>query len=126
AKAMTKATPKYVKPESGMTSKLETAAVAAKTSQIDPKPANGGVIRANRKRNMGASHAASDIIPLPKYKIAKTPPVASHTNGVEVLQLFDLAEKSPAFAILLKSPPLILRHLNKAVFGKTGIFQQNQ
>jgi hypothetical protein len=33
-----------------------------------------------------------------------------------------LPKKSPAFAILLKSPPLILRHLNKAVFGKTGIF----
>jgi hypothetical protein len=44
----------------------------------------------------------------------------------EVLQLFNFAEKSPAFAILLKSSPLILRHLNKAVFGKTGNFQQNQ
>jgi hypothetical protein len=46
--------------------------------------------------------------------------------SMEVLQLFDFADKSPAFAILLKSPPLILRHLNKVVFGKTGIFQQNQ
>jgi hypothetical protein len=45
---------------------------------------------------------------------------------MEVLQLFDFAEKSPAFGILLKSSPLILRHLNKAVFGKTGIIQQNQ
>jgi hypothetical protein len=45
---------------------------------------------------------------------------------MEVLQLFNFAEKSPAFAILLKSSPLILRHLNKAVFGKTGNFQQNQ
>jgi hypothetical protein len=47
-------------------------------------------------------------------------------GGREVLQLFNFAEKSPAFAILLKSSPLILRHLNKAVFGKTGNFQQNQ
>jgi hypothetical protein len=47
-------------------------------------------------------------------------------NYSEVLQLFNFAEKSPAFAILLKSSPLILRHLNKAVFGKTGNFQQDQ
>ena len=46
----------------------------------------------------------------------------SRVVGEEVLQLFNFAEKSPAFAILLKSSPLILRHLNKAVFGKTGNF----
>jgi hypothetical protein len=45
---------------------------------------------------------------------------------MEVLQLFDFVEKSPAFGILLKSRPLILRHLNKAVFGRTGIIQRNQ
>jgi hypothetical protein len=53
-------------------------------------------------------------------------PSAADSRQMEVLQLFNFAEKSPAFAILLKSSPLILRHLNKAVFGKTGNFQQNQ
>ena len=35
---------------------------------------------------------------------------------MEVLQLFDFAEKPLAFAILQKSRSLIVRHLGKAVF----------
>jgi hypothetical protein len=42
--------------------------------------------------------------------------VFADADAVEVLQLFNLAEKSAAFAILLKSPPLILRHLKKCGF----------
>src|SRR5271166_2921353 len=80
--ALSKTTPKYVKRESGMTPRLDTDAASNNTSQIKSKPANGGVIRAKRRRNIGASHAASGIVPLPKHRVANTPPIASHTNGV--------------------------------------------
>jgi hypothetical protein len=69
------------------------------------------------------AQAATSVHGKPPSAIAWKP-AAPHWT--EVLQLFDLAEKSPAFGILLKSPPLILRHLNKAGFGKTGIIQRNQ
>jgi hypothetical protein len=39
-------------------------------------------MHAKCRRNMGASHAASGIVPLPRHRIASTPPIASHTNGV--------------------------------------------
>jgi hypothetical protein len=80
--AMIKTTTKYVKPESGMTPRLDTDAASNNTSQIESKPANGGVIRAKRRRNIGASHAANGTAPLPKHRVANTPPIASHTNGV--------------------------------------------
>ena len=80
--AIIKTTPKYAKPESGMTPRLDTDVASNNTSQIESKPANGGVIRAKCRRNIGASHAARGIAPLPKHRVEKTPPIASHTNGV--------------------------------------------
>jgi hypothetical protein len=80
--AIIETTPKYAKPESGMTPRLDTAAAANKTSQMDSKPAIGGVMRAKCRRNMGTSHAAGGIVPLPKHNVSQTPPIASQMNGV--------------------------------------------
>jgi hypothetical protein len=41
-----------------------------------------------------------------------------------VLQLFDFAEKTLAFAILQKSQSLIVRHLGKAVFEQNRDFSE--
>ena len=44
--------------------------------------------------------------------------------NMEVLQLFDFAEKPLAFAILQKSRSLIVRHLGKAVFEQNRDFSE--
>jgi hypothetical protein len=59
AMAIIETTPKHAKPESGMTPRLDTASAANKTSQMDSKPAIGGVMRGKCRRNMGTSHAAA-------------------------------------------------------------------
>ena len=43
---------------------------------------------------------------------------------MEVLQLFDFAEKPLAFAILQKIHSLIVRHLGKAVFEQNRDFSE--
>src|ERR1700745_2077514 len=65
-----------------MTPRLDADAASNNTSQIKSRPANGGVVRAKRSRNIGASHAANGTAPLPKHRVANTPPIVSHTSGI--------------------------------------------